>query len=47
VTGACECGNESSGSIKFGDFFFFLLAEELLAFQEGHCSMELINVHSY
>jgi len=43
--GACECGNESSGSSKFGDFFG--VAEVVLASEEGHCAMELIDVHSY
>ena len=30
MAGACECGNEPSDSIKFGNFFFFFLAEDLL-----------------
>jgi hypothetical protein len=36
VAGACECRNEPSGSIKCGEFF------DLLASQEGLCSMELV-----
>ena len=34
-----ECGNEPLGSIKCREF---LLSEELLPFQEGLCSMELV-----
>jgi len=36
VAGCCKCGNEPSGSIKSGEFL-----EDLLASQEGLCSMEL------
>jgi hypothetical protein len=39
VTGTCECGNEPLGSIKCGGISW--LAEDLSAFQEGLCSMEL------
>jgi hypothetical protein len=38
VAGSCECGNEPSGSIKRGE-----LADDLLASQEGLCSMELFS----
>ena len=38
MAGTCECGNEPSGSIKCGEFLD--LAENLLAFQGGRCSME-------
>ena len=37
MAGACEYGDEPSGSIKFGEF---LVAEDLLACQEGLYSME-------
>ena len=37
VVGTCECGNETSGSIKCGEF---LLAEKRLASQEGLYSLE-------
>jgi hypothetical protein len=40
VAGSCECGNEPSGFIKRG---ISLLAEDLLASQEGLCSMELVS----
>ena len=43
MTSACECDNEPLGYIKCGDFF--LLAEDLLASQEGLCSMELVILH--
>jgi len=32
VAGSCEYENEQPVSTKYGVFFFFLLAEELLAF---------------
>jgi len=38
VAGVCECGNEPSGSVKFGEFFSW----ELSASQEGLCSMRLV-----
>jgi hypothetical protein len=38
MVNSCECGNEPSGSINEGN----LLAEEMLASQEGLCSMELV-----
>ena len=38
VAGTCECGNESSGSIKCGEFLD--IAENRLGFQEGLCCME-------
>jgi hypothetical protein len=40
VVGCCECGNKPSGSIKWG---ISSLAENLLAYQEGLCSMELVS----
>ena len=40
MAGTCECGNESSDSVKCGEFF--LLAENRLASQEGLCSMEQV-----
>jgi hypothetical protein len=40
VAGSCEHGNETSGSIKGREFLGYL--SELLASQEGLCSMELI-----
>jgi hypothetical protein len=39
----CERNNEPSGSIKCGELSGLL--EELLAFQEGLCSMELASWH--
>ena len=33
------CGNETLGSIKYGEYFF-ALTEGLLAFREGLCSVE-------
>jgi hypothetical protein len=36
VAGCCECGDESSGLIKYEGFL-----EDLLASQERLCSMEL------
>ena len=38
VAGTCECGNESSGSIIYGEFLDWLKTDWLL--QEGLCSME-------
>ena len=38
VTGACEYGNELSGSIKCGEFLDQLQSQ--LASQEGLCCME-------
>ena len=38
VVGACEYGNELSGSIKCGEFLDQL--QNQLASQEGLCSME-------
>ena len=35
MAGACDYGNEPLGSTKWG-------SDNLLACQEGHCSMELI-----
>jgi hypothetical protein len=40
VSGFCECDNEHLGSIKCGEFLG--LALELLASQEGLCSVELL-----
>ena len=40
MAGACQCGNEPSGSIKCGEFLG--LAANRLVSQEGLCSMELI-----
>ena len=37
----CECGNEHSGFMKCGEFFS--VAKDLLASQEGLCSMELVS----
>jgi hypothetical protein len=43
VAGCCERGNEPAGSIKGEEFRgISLLAERLLAFQEGLCSVELV-----
>jgi len=39
MSGFFECGNELMGSINAGNFS----AEELLASQEGLCSMESVN----
>jgi len=39
VAGECEYGNEPSSYIKYG--LFFDLAKDLLASQEGLCSLEL------
>jgi hypothetical protein len=41
VASSCECGNEPSGSITCGGISG--LAEDLLASQEGLCSMELVS----
>jgi hypothetical protein len=41
VAGCCECGNEPSGSVKCGKFLE--LAEDLLASQEGLCSVKLVS----
>jgi hypothetical protein len=41
VAGSCACGNEPSGSIKCGEFLD--LAEDLLGFQDGLCSMEPVS----
>jgi hypothetical protein len=41
VAGSYEHGNETSGSIKAG---FSRLAEWLLTYQEGLCSMELVGL---
>ena len=38
MAGACEYGNEPSGSIKCGKFLDYL--QNQLAAQEGLCSME-------
>ena len=38
VAGTCECDNESSGSIKCGEFLDYL--QNQLASREGLCSME-------
>jgi hypothetical protein len=37
VAGSCECGNETSDSIKCGEFL------DLLASQDGLCSKELVS----
>jgi hypothetical protein len=39
VAVSCECGNEHSGSINAGIYW---LAEYLLAYQDGLCSMEVL-----
>jgi hypothetical protein len=39
--GSCECGNELSGSIKFGEISW--LAKNLLDSQEGLSSIELLS----
>jgi hypothetical protein len=41
VVGACEGGNEPSGSIKCGGISS--LAAELLSSQKGLCSIDLVN----
>jgi hypothetical protein len=41
VADSCEHGNESSGSIKCGEFLDCLSV--LLASQEGLCSLELVS----
>jgi hypothetical protein len=41
VAGAGECGDETSDSIKCGEF---IVAEDLLGSQEGLCSMEFSSV---
>jgi hypothetical protein len=41
VAGPCEHSNELSGSIKGGEFLDWL--SDLLASQEGLCSMELVS----
>ena len=38
MVGACDCGNETSGSIKCGGIS--CLAENRLVSKEGLCSME-------
>jgi hypothetical protein len=38
MAGSCKCANKPSVSIKCREFFW--LAEELLVFQEGFCSLE-------
>ena len=38
MAGACEYGNELSGSIKYGELLDYL--QNQLASQEGLCSME-------
>jgi len=42
MAGTCECGNESSGSIKWGGGLS-CLAEKRLASQQGLCCMELVS----
>jgi hypothetical protein len=42
VAGYCECGNETSGSIKCGEFLDYL--ELQLACQEGLCYVGLMSV---
>jgi hypothetical protein len=42
VAGCCECGDEFSGFLKYGDFFFWQ-AEDLLFSQEGCSSVELVS----
>ena len=39
VADTCDCGNEPSGSMKFGEFLD-CLAENRLTSEEGICSME-------
>ena len=38
----CERGNKPSGSIKCGEFL--RVADDLLASQEGPCSVELVQL---
>jgi hypothetical protein len=40
VAGACECGDEPSGSVKRGEFLDYEVDADQLASQEGFCSME-------
>ena len=42
MTGACECGRASWGSVKCGEF-----PEDLLVSHEGPCSMERAVVRLY
>ena len=44
MAGFCESGNEPSSSIKHGSS---CLADQLLASQEGLCSMELLLLLSF
>ena len=39
MLGACECGSEPSGSIKYGDC---LTSEDMLLSEEGLCCLELV-----
>jgi hypothetical protein len=41
MAGCCECGNEPLHSIKYEEFSW--IAEDLLASQEGLCSMESLD----
>jgi hypothetical protein len=45
VAGTFECGNETWGSIKFGEFLDWL--QNRFASQEGLCSMEYVGVGLY
>ena len=42
MAGCCENGNEPSGYINCGDFFW--ISGDLLASQEGRCRMELVSL---
>jgi hypothetical protein len=41
MANSCEHGNESSGSVKCGEFLDYLSV--LLGSQEGLCSVELVS----
>ena len=41
MASTCDCGNELSESIEYGGISW--LAENLLAFQENLCPMELVS----
>ena len=43
MAGTCECGNEALVYIKCGEFLDYL--KNLLAFQEGICTMALVSKH--
>jgi hypothetical protein len=41
MAGSCEHGNKSSGSIKGGEFLYYL--KVLLTSEEGLCSIEIVS----